>query len=86
MKTDCFYVYAGRPVAIEKLLDGDMAEIRHIQRDLDNLTEVVPCSHLTELTQKMAVTNINKLCELRDQQAGKYNMVIHAYEECMRYM
>lgn len=88
MKTDCFYIWSGYPVTIEELLKDNMVKIKHIQlscRDKERF-EVVHQDHLTEMTEKLAVTNINKLCKLRDQAAGKYNLVIHAYENCLRYM
>jgi hypothetical protein len=86
MKTDCFYVYNGFPVAITKVLSDGMAEIRYIERRTQEKIETVPADKLKELTEELAVSSINKLCKLRDRAAGKYNVVIHAYEECLEYM
>jgi len=86
MKTDCFHVYSGFPVAIVKLLPDNKAEVRHIYRSVPEKIEIVACDDLIELTQQLAVSYINKLCKLRDQAASKYNVVIRAYEECMGYM
>lgn len=86
MKTDCFYVCNGFPVTIDQLMGDDMVKIIQLSCDDKEKFDIVPQSTLTELTEELAVGSVNKLCKLRDQAAAKYNVVIHAYEECLRYM
>ena len=94
MKTDCFYVFQNKPVAIVEMLPDNggrkMAKIRHIQRKADrhgNISDTeemedVFCDCLIELTHKVADDLIKKYYRT----IGECNMRIHALNECLSYM
>ncbi len=85
VKTDCFYLFDGRPVTIEKILPFDgrrRVEIKHVQRTLKGKHEEVDFDCLEELTDKLANETIAKY----NRTIRECNVRIHAFNECLRYM
>lgn len=74
VKEGSFAIYGGRPVAVHKI-EGNRATVRHIQRDWHDKEEVVRLADLFPFTEKNAHAAISE-----------YNMRIHAFRECLRYI
>jgi len=83
MRTDCFYIYKGKPVAIDQgespLFEvvketEDEIQVRFIQRTIRQ-PKMVAKKDLVPLTK-----------ELANQLISEYNVRNHALYECLRYM
>lgn len=78
MKTDCFYVFENKPVAIisQRLQESSgrwMAKVRHIMRRCDKHGNILDKDDIEEVF-------CDKLQELTP------NIRIHAFNDCLAYM